>query len=124
MCAWIRLRAGETLTADEVRGFCQGQIAHYKIPRYVGFVDEFPMTVTGKIQKFIMREAVEQRAGAEGGEDGVRSIGRHCEERSDSNPAFLGRPMKLDCFASLAMTGDSSSTCAYVLAARCRPKFS
>ncbi|MEN3287750.1 MAG: fatty-acyl-CoA synthase [Bradyrhizobium sp.] len=63
LCAWIRVRSGETLTADEVRAFCHGQIAHNKIPRYVEFVDEFPMTVTGKIQKFIMREAVESRLG-------------------------------------------------------------
>jgi fatty-acyl-CoA synthase len=63
LCAWIRTRPGEALTADEVRGFCQGQIAHNKIPRYVEFVDEFPMTVTGKIQKFLMREAVETRLG-------------------------------------------------------------
>ena len=54
---------GETLTADEIRDFCQGQIAHYKMPRYVRFVEEFPMTVTGKIQKFVMREAVELRLG-------------------------------------------------------------
>lgn len=63
LCAWIRLRPGETLTAEDVRAFCDGQIAHNKIPRYVEFVDEFPMTVTGKIQKFVMREAVEQRLG-------------------------------------------------------------
>ncbi|MFK4386959.1 AMP-binding protein [Bradyrhizobium sp. USDA 223] len=63
LCAWIRVRAGEQLTAEEVRAFCEGQIAHNKIPRYVEFVDEFPMTVTGKIQKFLMREAVEQRLG-------------------------------------------------------------
>ncbi|MBR0719482.1 AMP-binding protein [Bradyrhizobium liaoningense] len=63
LCAWIRVRAGETLTADEVRAFCEGQIAHNKIPRYVEFVDEFPMTVTGKIQKFLMRDTVEQRLG-------------------------------------------------------------
>ena len=63
LCAWIRTRAGETLTADEVRAFCTGQIAHNKIPRYVEFVDEFPMTVTGKIQKFLMRDAVEARLG-------------------------------------------------------------
>src|SRR5262245_9296448 len=63
LCAWIRTRPGETLTADEVRAFCQGQIAHNKIPRYVEFVDEFPMTVTGKIQKFLMREAVEVKLG-------------------------------------------------------------
>ncbi len=63
LCAWIRVRPGETLTADEVRGFCHGQIAHNKIPRYVEFVDEFPMTVTGKIQKFLMRETVESKLG-------------------------------------------------------------
>jgi fatty-acyl-CoA synthase len=63
LCAWVRIRAGEALTAEDVRGFCQGQIAHNKIPRYVEFVEEFPMTVTGKIQKFIMREQVEQRLG-------------------------------------------------------------
>jgi fatty-acyl-CoA synthase len=63
LCAWIRTRAGETLTADEVRAFCHGQIAHNKIPRYVEFVDEFPMTVTGKIQKFVMRDAVEAKLG-------------------------------------------------------------
>src|SRR5579872_5717872 len=56
LCAWIKLRTGETLTADEVREFCRDQIAHYKVPRFIRFVDEFPMTVTGKMQKFIMRE--------------------------------------------------------------------
>ncbi len=56
LCAWVKPRPGETLTAEEVRDFCRDQIAHYKIPRHVRFVDEFPMTVTGKIQKFIMRE--------------------------------------------------------------------
>src|SRR5206468_292285 len=63
LCAWIRVRSGETLTLEEVRAFCAGQIAHNKIPRYVEFVDEFPMTVTGKIQKFLMRDEVEQRLG-------------------------------------------------------------
>jgi fatty-acyl-CoA synthase len=56
LCAWICLRDGETASAEEIRAFCQGQIAHYKIPRYVKFVDGFPTTVTGKIQKFLMRE--------------------------------------------------------------------
>ncbi len=56
ICAWIKIRVGETLTAEEVRDFCRDQIAHYKVPRHIRFVDEFPMTVTGKIQKFIMRE--------------------------------------------------------------------
>jgi fatty-acyl-CoA synthase len=55
LCAWIKLRAGETLTEDDVKAFCKDQIAHYKVPRYVRFVDEFPMTVTGKMQKYLMR---------------------------------------------------------------------
>jgi fatty-acyl-CoA synthase len=63
LCAWIRVREGETMTEEEVRAFCQGQIAHQKIPRYVQFVDEFPMTVTGKVQKFIMRQIVEEQFG-------------------------------------------------------------
>jgi len=63
LCAWVRVRPGETLTADEVRAFCQGQIAHNKIPRYIEFVEGFPMTVTGKIQKFAMREKVEAELG-------------------------------------------------------------
>ena len=54
--AWVKLKSGETLTVEEVREYCQGQIAHYKVPRYIKFVDAFPMTVTGKIQKFIMRQ--------------------------------------------------------------------
>jgi len=56
VCAWIRLRDGQSVTIDEIRDFCRGQIASYKIPRYVRFTTEFPMTVTGKIQKFRMRE--------------------------------------------------------------------
>ena len=56
VCAWIRLRDGVTATAEEIREFCRGQIATYKIPRYVRFTSEFPMTVTGKVQKFKMRE--------------------------------------------------------------------
>jgi fatty-acyl-CoA synthase len=54
--AWVKLREGHRATEDEVRDYCRGKIAHYKIPRYVRFVDAFPMTVTGKIQKFLMRE--------------------------------------------------------------------
>jgi fatty-acyl-CoA synthase len=63
LCAWIKLRSGETLTADEVRDFCRDQIAHYKVPRLIRFVDEFPMTVTGKMQKFIMRERMVEELG-------------------------------------------------------------
>jgi fatty-acyl-CoA synthase len=57
LCAWIVLKPGATLTPDAVRAFCQGQIAHYKIPRHIKFVEGFPTTVTGKVQKFAMREA-------------------------------------------------------------------
>jgi fatty-acyl-CoA synthase len=54
---------GARLTEGEVRDFCQGQIAHYKIPRYIRFVESFPMTVTGKIQKFQIREQMKQSLG-------------------------------------------------------------
>jgi len=54
--AWVQLKAGESATTEEIREFCKGKIAHYKIPRYIKFVDSFPMTVTGKIQKFLMRQ--------------------------------------------------------------------
>jgi len=63
VCAWVRLRDGEMATAEEIRDFCHGQIAHYKIPRYVKFVDGFPMTVTGKIQKFLMRQQMVEELG-------------------------------------------------------------
>ena len=56
LCAWICLRAGQTATPDEIREFCRGQIAHYKIPRHIRFVESFPMTITGKVQKFLMRQ--------------------------------------------------------------------
>ncbi len=59
--AWVMLKPGESADAEEIREFCQGRIAHFKIPRYVKVTEEFPMTVTGKIQKFRMREmAVEE----------------------------------------------------------------
>lgn len=54
VCAWIQLRDGRTATEEEIREYCKGQISHYKIPRYVRFVDEYPMTVTGKIRKVEM----------------------------------------------------------------------
>lgn len=56
LCAWIILKPDAKLDEDDVRVFCQGEIAHYKIPKYIRFVDNFPMTVTGKIQKFMMRK--------------------------------------------------------------------
>jgi fatty-acyl-CoA synthase len=58
ICAWIKLRDGEAMTAEDVRAFCRDQIAHFKVPRHIRFVDVFPMTVTGKIQKYLMREAM------------------------------------------------------------------
>ncbi len=58
LCAWIIAKPGQSLTEDDIRNFCKGQIAHYKVPRYIRFVDAFPMTVTGKIQKFKIREAM------------------------------------------------------------------
>jgi len=63
--AWVKTKAGETATEEEIRDFCRGQIAHYKVPRYVKFVDGFPMTVTGKVQKFIMRDESVKELGLE-----------------------------------------------------------
>ena len=65
LCAWIILREGRDLTADELRRFCEGQIAHYKIPRYIKFVDSYPMTVTGKVQKYLIREQMRRELGLE-----------------------------------------------------------
>lgn len=63
LCAWIIAKPGQSLDEDEVRAFCKGKIAHYKVPRYIRFVDAFPMTVTGKIQKFKIREAMVRELG-------------------------------------------------------------
>jgi fatty-acyl-CoA synthase len=63
LCAWIKLRSGEELTEDEVKAYCRDQIAHYKVPRYIKFVEEFPMTVTGKMQKFVMRARMTEELG-------------------------------------------------------------
>jgi len=68
LCAWVKLRGGEDLSAADVQAFCRGQIAHQKVPRYVRFVEEFPMTVTGKMQKFLMREAMEKELGVRAAE--------------------------------------------------------
>ncbi|KAA0181892.1 AMP-binding protein [Cupriavidus gilardii] len=65
LCAWIVLKPGQSATEDEIREFCRDQIAHYKIPRYVRFVDDMPMTVTGKVQKFVMRETMIRELGLE-----------------------------------------------------------
>ncbi len=63
VCAVIRLREGGELSAAEIIAFCRGQIAHYKVPRYVRFVDAFPMTVTGKVQKYLLREQMRRELG-------------------------------------------------------------
>ena len=63
VCAWIVARRGQALDEQQVRDFCRGQIAHYKVPRYVRIVDAFPLTATGKAQKFEMRKAMVEALG-------------------------------------------------------------
>jgi acyl-CoA synthetase (AMP-forming)/AMP-acid ligase II len=67
LCAWIVLHEGATLDAEGVRSYCAGQIAHYKIPRYIRFVEAFPMTVTGKVQKYLIREQMKRELGLDEG---------------------------------------------------------
>lgn len=62
LMAWVILKDGEKLDADELRAYCKGKIAHHKIPRYIEFIDEYPMTASGKIQKFKLREMSEEIA--------------------------------------------------------------
>jgi fatty-acyl-CoA synthase len=63
LCAWIIAKPGQAVTEQDIRDFCKGQIAHYKVPRYIQFVTEFPMTVTGKIQKFKIRDTMKVQLG-------------------------------------------------------------
>ena len=72
LCAWIRLKDGDTATPEEIKQFCKGQIAHYKIPRYIKFVQDFPMTASGKIQKFIDSRSDDQGTGPHRGGDGLK----------------------------------------------------
>ncbi len=65
LCAWVQLRADSELTVEEIRAYCIGKIAHYKVPRYIRFTSEFPMTITGKVQKFKMREVSIRELGLE-----------------------------------------------------------
>ncbi len=65
VCAWIVLKPGQTATPDEIRSFCQDRVAHYKVPRHIRFVSEFPLTATGKPQKFVMREQMTRTLGVE-----------------------------------------------------------
>jgi fatty-acyl-CoA synthase len=65
LCAWVILNDGATAGADDIKAYCRGQIAHYKIPRYVMFVEGWPMTVSGKVQKYKMREESIEKLGLE-----------------------------------------------------------
>lgn len=68
ICAWIKLREGESVNEQQIRNYCEGKIAHFKIPRYIRFVDDFPMTVTGKVQKYVMRDKMTKELGLMGSE--------------------------------------------------------
>jgi fatty-acyl-CoA synthase len=72
LCAWVKIKEGQMLSEQEVKDFCKGKIAHFKTPRYVVFVKDFPMGVTGKIQKFRMRE------------DSVRMLGLEAAEKIET----------------------------------------
>ena len=61
LCAWIKINNDQELNEEDIRNFCKGKISHFKIPKYILFVTEFPTTVTGKIQKFVMREIMEKK---------------------------------------------------------------
>ena len=63
VCVWVQLKAHEEMSEEEIRAFCKDHIAYFKVPRYIRIVDEFPMTVTGKVQKFKMREQMEKEIG-------------------------------------------------------------
>jgi fatty-acyl-CoA synthase len=63
VCVWVQLKEGEILSEEEIRAFCKDRIAYFKVPRYIRLVDGFPMTVTGKVQKYKMREAMEKELG-------------------------------------------------------------
>ena len=63
LCAWIKLKSGHAAAADEIRAFCRAQLAHFKVPRYIKFVESFPQTVTGKIQKFKIRDLMKEELG-------------------------------------------------------------
>ena len=63
LCAWLKLKQGAAATEQEIREFCRGRLAHFKVPRYVRFVTSFPQTVTGKIQKFKIRDLMKEELG-------------------------------------------------------------
>ena len=107
VCAWVRLHSGQTASAEEVRGFCQGQIAHYKIPRYVHFVDAFPTTVTGKVQKFLMRQQMMQLLESHRAEHRVNAVAARWLPRTVALAVTLEHPqrsaaMRLECASGAA----------------------
>ena len=63
VCAWIKCRDGASLSEEEIRTFCKNKITHFKVPHYIRFVDDYPMTVTGKIMKYKMRDAMVEELG-------------------------------------------------------------
>ena len=71
VCAWIKLRTGHEATEEEIRTFLRASLAHFKVPKYIDFVTSFPMTVTGKVQKFRIREVAAQEHGLERVQPGV-----------------------------------------------------
>jgi fatty-acyl-CoA synthase len=91
LCAWIILKPGESATAEDIKMFCDNQIARFKVPRYIRFVDAFPMTVTGKIQKFRIRETMieelrltVQKTAEQDSRRGAEDIVSHAETQSSS----------------------------------------
>lgn len=71
-CAWVGLETAQTAAPEDIREFCRVHAAYCKVPRFFKFVDRFPMTVTGKVQKYLMREEMNNKADSGRGEDGVR----------------------------------------------------
>jgi fatty-acyl-CoA synthase len=63
ICAWVVPKSGAHVSEDAIRDYCRGRIAHYKVPRYIRVVEALPMTVTGKAQKFVMRNAMIEQLG-------------------------------------------------------------
>ncbi|HVP96880.1 AMP-binding protein [Methanoregula sp.] len=69
LCAWVKMKPGQTMTEQDVKDYCKGKIAHFKIPRYVMFVNDFPINISGKIQKYLMREESIKKLGLEAAEN-------------------------------------------------------
>ena len=109
LCAWVKLRAGATLTEDDVKAFCKDQIAHYKIPRHIRFVEEFPMTVTGKMQKYLMRATMTRTTlGSKSEITGETSCAGHVSIRMARRPMRSSRVTRSSrCAARRSMPGNA-----------------